>query len=177
MTLSLDLGCGNSVKNPFGAERAYGIDLRSHDKSVLKADLSKEPIPFDDDYFDFVTAFDFLEHIPRYSDYPASRNPFVDLMNEIYRVLKTQGIFLSFTPCFPSPSVFSDPTHVNVITTDTFPNYFVGNLPGADRYGFRGNFKLLANQWHDWKSWPLSVNAMAPNPGNTHLLTLLQKQG
>ena len=175
MRYSLDLGCGDKVKNPFGAERTFGVDLTSDEESVVVADLVREPIPFHDESFDFVTAFDFIEHIPRSSDIPCRRNPFIDVMNEVYRVLKAQGVFLSFTPCYPSEAAFSDPTHVNIITKDTFPNYFTGQTPGASRYGFYGRFSLIANQWHDWNSWPLSVHPTVPNPGKTHLLTLLRK--
>jgi hypothetical protein len=45
-------------------------------------------------------------------------------MNEIFRTLKPGGIFFSKTPAYPISAVFSDPTHVNNITADTFPLYF-----------------------------------------------------
>ena len=64
-TLSLDLGCGNIPRNPFKANELYGVDIRGDlQKDIRQADLSVEPIPFDDSTFDFCTAFDFIEHIP-----------------------------------------------------------------------------------------------------------------
>jgi len=45
-------------------------------------------------------------------------------MNECYRVLKKDGVFLSMTPIYPYLGAFQDPTHVNIITVDTFTNYF-----------------------------------------------------
>ena len=45
-------------------------------------------------------------------------------MNEIYRVLKPNGIFYGITPVYPKESVFVDPTHVNFITKNSF-KYFV----------------------------------------------------
>ena len=70
-------------------------------------------------------------------------------MSEIYRVLNTDGLFLSVTPAWPFPDAFKDPTHVNFITYDTFPAYFCGNNNG--RYGFRGNFKLIKQGWLGYK--------------------------
>jgi hypothetical protein len=83
MTLiSLDLGCGPRPENHFKADIAYGIDVRDDvDSNVVKADLVIEKIPFDNDYFDFVTARDFIEHIPRLIYAPQRRYPFVELMN------------------------------------------------------------------------------------------------
>lgn len=93
-TRSLDLGCGIKPRNLFSAEASFGIDVRDDLAMGIKsADLVLSPIPFDDQYFDYVTAYDFLEHIPRAVYLPERKLPFVDLMNEIYRVLKPGGIF------------------------------------------------------------------------------------
>ncbi|MFN5151597.1 MAG: methyltransferase domain-containing protein, partial [Burkholderiales bacterium] len=65
-TKSIDLGCGLRPKNFFNADIVFGIDNREDlSERVHKADLILQPIPFPDEYFDFVTAHDFLEHIPR----------------------------------------------------------------------------------------------------------------
>ena len=70
-------------------------------------------------------------------------------MNEIYRVLKPGGIFLHVTPAFPSPEAFQDPTHVNIITENTFPCYFCNPNPDAKNlgYGFTGDFELIDQRW------------------------------
>ena len=72
----------------------------------------------------------------------ALRFCFVELMNEVYRVLKPGGIFLSHTPIFPFPASQQDPTHVNLITEDTFPKYFDDSSRFASMYGFTGSFKV-----------------------------------
>ena len=158
---SLDLGCGVKPRNPFECENSYGLDLRDLEiENVVQADVVLDPIPFDDAFFDGISAFDFIEHIPRVLYAPGLRFPFVELMNEIHRCLKKGGRFVSFTPCFPSPVVFQDPTHVNIITEATFPKYFCEPALWAKMYGFKGKFKLQKQNW---------------NKEKTHLITLLSK--
>lgn len=149
-TKSLDLGCGPHPNNPYKADELYGVDIRQGlGPNIGYADLAVEGIPFESDYFDFVTAYQFLEHVPRVVYLPQRRNSFIELMNEIYRVLKVGGVFLSVTPAYPDPSVFQDPTHVNVITELTFPKYFDDQYCWARMYGFTGKFRILAQEWMD----------------------------
>lgn len=148
-TKSLDIGCGVTPRNPFNATEVYGIDLRDDAPAgVVKADVVLEPIPFPNDAFDFVTAFHFIEHVPRVLYTPKRRNPFVELMNEVHRVLKPRGLFLSVTPAFPHPSVFQDPTHVNFITEETFTRYFDHQHRWAKAYGFNGAFVVCSQEWN-----------------------------
>jgi SAM-dependent methyltransferase len=145
---SLDLGCGVNPKNPFSAEEVFGIDVRTDlENNIFSADLVVESIPFSDSFFDYVTAFDFFEHIPRLVYAPERRYPFIELMNEIYRVLKPGGICYSETPAFPHNAAFWDPTHVNIITEQTFPLYFDAVNTWAKGYGFRGKFNVTDQHW------------------------------
>jgi SAM-dependent methyltransferase len=141
MTVSLDLGCGETIRNPYQALQVIGLDIQD-------ADLAIEPIPHPDDYFDFVTAYDFLEHIPRLLYVPQRRYPFVELMSEIYRVLRVGGKFLSSTPAFPHAPAFQDPTHVNIITPLTFAEYFDDEKTWAKMYGFKGKFHINNMRYH-----------------------------
>ncbi len=145
---ALDLGCGAAPKNPFNVETVYGVDFyQDLDKNIIKADLAIESIPFSDGYFDIVTAHDFIEHIPRLVYLPQRRNSFIELMNEIYRVLKPGGKFYSETPAFPHHAAFWDPTHVNIITEQTWPYYFGADYLWAKVYGFTGNFIIVEQHW------------------------------
>jgi SAM-dependent methyltransferase len=143
---SLDLGCNNHPRNPYHCENLYGVDLGNFEiENVIykQANLALEPIPFEDNYFDYVTAFDFIEHIPRIlSKEDATRSPFIELMNEIWRVLKPDGVFYAVTPFYPHDEAFQDPTHVNIITKKTH-QYFCGNEPMGNMYGFIGQFEKL----------------------------------
>jgi SAM-dependent methyltransferase len=158
---ALDIGCGSEPANPFQAKHVFGVDIRANeDKRIRYADLITEPIPFPDRYFDYVTAHDFIEHVPRVIYAPGRRFPFVQLMNEIWRTLKPGGIFLSRTPAYPFSPAFRDPTHVNIITHETFPLYFDNEYRRAAIYGFSGSFKILDQ-------------AVKP----PHLISLLQRSG
>lgn len=145
---SLDLGCGNIPRNPFNAKEVYGLDLfENSDLKIQHCKLGLEKLPFSDNHFDFITAFDLIEHIPRYCESCIEGNaPFIYLMNEIWRVLKNDGIFLSHTPIYPFPEAFQDPTHNNFITSDTFKIYFSDQKNSlATSYGIKTNFKILKN--------------------------------
>ena len=147
----LDLGCGLSPKNPYKYDELYGCDLRDLScelakKGIIfkKANLVFDPIPFEDNSFDSVSAMDFLEHIPRQINEPNGglRNAFVLVMNEIYRVLKPDGVLFASTPIYPHPSAFIDPTHVNIMSDKSY-TYFIGSGPQAAMYGFNGSFQKI----------------------------------
>jgi SAM-dependent methyltransferase len=151
MKKHLDLGCGLKPRNPYSAQFTYGCDIREIDIPVEElgfvyknVNLVIDPIPFPDNYFDSVSAYDFLEHIPRQIILPNGQacNPFINLMSEIHRVLIPGGRFLAFTPAFPYPEAFTDPTHVNFITEETH-QYFIGKHPSAAMYGFKGAFDIV----------------------------------
>jgi SAM-dependent methyltransferase len=164
--VSVDLGSGSEPRNPLGCERLYGLDIAAYPgANVMAVDLFQSRLPFPDDSVDVVTAYDFLEHVPRCSLAEGrTRFPFVDLMSEVFRILKPGGLFFSKTPAYPSAGAFVDPTHVNILTEDTFLLYFCTNAgrPQASRYGFQGDFTLVSQRW-----WGRGQSAS--------LLSLLQK--
>lgn len=134
-------------KNPFLATHLYGIDLaEDRSKGILAADLNIENIPFPDSFFEYCTAYDLIEHIPRLIYNPNKRFPFIELMNEIHRILKPSGVFLSVSSAYPATEAFQDPTHVNFITEHTFFYYFCEDHLWAKKYGFNGSFKLLSQK-------------------------------
>jgi SAM-dependent methyltransferase len=133
--------------NPYKADDLYGVDIRTiaelqENFRYSRVDLTTEALPFPDEYFDSLSAFDLLEHIPRsiVLQNTGTRFPFVDLMSEISRVLKPGGLFYAITPCYPDIAAFSDPTHVNIITKKTHL-YFCGEKPLGRIYGFKGSFR------------------------------------
>lgn len=148
---TLDIGCGGWPRNPFQAAEVFGLDICGDgQRNIRHADLTVEPIPFDSGSFDFVTAYDFIEHVPRVVYVPQRRFAFVELMNEVWRVLKPHGQFLSRTPMFPFSETFRDPTHVNIISHETFPLYFDDTHRWAAKYGFQGSFEVITQVRQEW---------------------------
>lgn len=148
----LDLGCGKFPRNPYGRAHLAGIDLRPPPGTVdfehRVANLVVEPIPYPDGSFASVSAYDFLEHVPRL--WPAQAGgtafPFIRLMDEIWRVLAPGGRLWALTPGYPNAEAFTDPTHVNFVTDRTH-EYFCGDNPLGRMYGFGGRFRALRVEW------------------------------
>lgn len=147
-TSHLDLGCGQRPKNPYHHELVFGVDIRKDlqvngVQRIEAANLSSQPIPFDDNQFDSVSAYDFLEHVPRVWIDAAGHThfPFIKLMDEIWRVLKPGGLLYAVTPAYPHEKAFRDPTHVNIITSKTY-RYFARPWLDARMYGYKGAFDV-----------------------------------
>jgi SAM-dependent methyltransferase len=177
-TTHLDLGCGLGPKNPFACDQVTGLDLLSREQVCDRFGLSNDfsyvegdllaPLPFPDDAFTSVSAYDVVEHVPRYHLESSGQvtNAFINLMNEIYRILQPGGVFLAVTPAFPSGAAFQDPTHVNFITIRTL-GYFSGPEPLAQSlgYGFSGRFRTIYQGW--MRSGQLHKSAVSPMKGNS----------
>ena len=150
----LDLGCGVSPRNPYGRRELCGVDIRPLASTTPQAELRcanvvLDPIPYPDSSFGSVSAYDFIEHVPRLLTTPDGRAtwfPFVRLMNEVWRVLAPGGTLYALTPAYPSPAAFVDPTHVNLITDRTH-EYFCGAQPLGEIYGFVGAFRATRVEW------------------------------
>ena len=149
----LDLGCGKSPRNPYRRAELCGTDIRAIPSSAgfefRAANVALEPIPWADNSFASVSGFDFIEHVPRVlntTDGRGTRFPFIELMNEIWRVLGHGGLLYTVTPAYPHPEAFQDPTHVNIITERTH-EYFCGESPLGRIYGFNGHFVVRRAQW------------------------------
>lgn len=151
-TVSVDLGCGLKPRNPFRCRQALGVDIRRAD-GVIRCNLASEPLPFESLTLQVITAYDVLEHIPREAlgmhteEGSEMRFPFIELMNEIHRCLRPDGLFFAAFPCYPWPMAFQDPTHVNIMAEDTIRLNFCGENPWARIYGFNGGFQLLDEGW------------------------------
>jgi SAM-dependent methyltransferase len=186
----LDLGCGVNPRNPYRRDLLYAVDIlpAPEDKAdtIKRADLATENIPFDGNFFDSVSAYDFLEHVPR-AIWSSGRGelifPFVQLMSEVWRVLKPDGLFYAVTPAYPRPEAFADPTHLNIITVRTH-RYFVEPHCGARLYGFTGRFRTRRVKWirpkYEFEPVQLNARQMLRKAGdllrnrNSHLLWELQ---
>jgi len=162
--LSIDLGCGNTPQNPYQADKLIGVDIVGDPtRDIIGCRVGYESIPLPDSIATYITGFDFIEHVPRTMYYKDEFiSPFINTMNEIYRLLKPGGLFHGSTPAFPHAEAFQDPTHVNFITDKTV-GYFDGSikdLKGNEYggiYGFKGNFKSEQFWQGPWLQWRLTA--------------------
>lgn len=79
--ISIDLGCGGRPRNPFDADVLNGVDIvadppgNASVNEIRQADLALDPIPYPSEHCHYVTAFDFIEHIPRKAQYSKKLSP------------------------------------------------------------------------------------------------------
>jgi SAM-dependent methyltransferase len=147
-SVSVDLGCGRFPRNPLGAGRLIGIDIVDATPGPKNEEFEYvqvspgDPIRLESSSVECVSAFDFLEHVPRFDRNAKgdALNPFIEIMNEVHRILKPGGLFIALTPCFPSPAAFGDPTHINFISEGTYEYFAKHNFAKTLGYGFIGEF-------------------------------------
>jgi len=103
----LDLGCGeNKFKNAIGVDRSLNTD------ADVIYDLNLFPYPFKDDKFDFIICKQSIEHL-LYS---------CKVMEEIYRILKPNGVVILTYPHFSSYEAYMTPEHINKFSCFSFEN-------------------------------------------------------
>jgi SAM-dependent methyltransferase len=102
-TRVLEIGFGNGAFLQFAKIKGwdiYGLEinrelLKVAEKNLFNVSYADKPLPFPDNYFDLVVAFDLLEHIDQES--------LVDYIAEIKRVIRNDGFFVSRFPNGDSP--------------------------------------------------------------------------
>jgi SAM-dependent methyltransferase len=155
--IHVDLGAGSYPRNPFSANQLIAFDvLDPKDISINSNSVGSnlkymqvsrfKPFPLGGDSVTSISGFDFLEHLSREPGTQA--NEFIFVMNEVFRILKSGGVALFVTPAYPLRTAFQDPTHINILTKDTY-EYFCGKNPLALKlgYGFEGQFELISQFW------------------------------
>ena len=89
-------------------DTTIAIDKNPKAQAEIIRDFAKRGIPFADDTFDEVRCYDVIEHIEMYDD-------LIFTFNEIWRVLKPEGIF-HFTTPNGIEAGFAHMTHHRVFT-------------------------------------------------------------
>ncbi len=122
------------------------LDINPDHKPDHVWDLDDLPLPFEDNSFDEIHAYEVLEHVGQQGDWKF----FFNQWSDFWRILKPGGIFLGSSPAFYSNWAWGDPGHTRIISQENFiflcqPNYDqVGISPMTDyRFVYRADFDLL----------------------------------
>jgi SAM-dependent methyltransferase len=107
--VKIDLGCGERKQG----DDFIGVDYRKLDGVDVVWNLEEYPYPFPDECASLVVATHVLEHINPHA------GVFIDMMNEVWRIMKIGGEFAFVVPYAGSPGYWQDPTHVNPISRNT----------------------------------------------------------
>ena len=159
MRKELLIGCGS---RPVKALHVGGnsewsnlttLDINPDHKPTVVWDLENLPLPFPDETFDEIHAYEVLEHTGRQGDYKF----FFAQFNDFWRMLKPNGYFMGSVPNYTSIWQWSDPSHTRVISIATLTflsqrqyEEQVGVTTMTDfRYIYHGNFEMAGAQETD----------------------------
>ena len=155
--MELLIGCGNRKNKQITFEEipeqwieltTLDIDPETHPDVVH--DLEDLPLPFDDDMFDEIHAYEVLEHTGQQGDWRFFFNQFY----EFWRILKPGGYLIGSCPKWDSQWVWGDPGHKRILSSHTFVflsqkeyKVQVGETSMTDyRDYWDGDFELVAAQ-------------------------------
>jgi SAM-dependent methyltransferase len=106
--ICLDIGCGANKQKGF-----VGIDYKQYGDVDVVHDIEVTPWPLPDECVLKAVASHVLEHINPH------KGVFINVMDEIWRVLKPGGQFAFVVPYAGSHGYYQDPTHCNPINETT----------------------------------------------------------
>lgn len=146
MIHELLLGSGHNHDHPFKATtKLTTLDYNPACNPDVLWDLLNTSLPFDDNTFDTIFAFEVLEHTGSQGDWKF----FFNQWNDFYRILKPGGKFIGSVPSLQSPWLWGDPSHSRIITKEQFVflsqkqyENQVGKTAMSDfRFCYKGNFE------------------------------------
>lgn len=146
------IGCGVRTKkdlcvnNKREFENPVRLDINEDRKPDVVHDLNVHPLPFDDNEFDEIHAYDVLEHLGSQGDYKF----FFKEFTEYARILKPKGLFIASVPLYTSVWAFGDPSHTRVfckqwlyfLDQDFYTQHVDSTQMSDFRYIYKSDFKL-----------------------------------
>ena len=116
------IGCGNNLKkqlsNPETGDAwrdVVTLDMDRGCKPDVLWNLEHMPLPFEDDTFEEIHAYEVLEHIGTQGDWKA----FFAHFTEFHRILKPGGRIFATVPTWDSAWAWGDPGHTRIINAGT----------------------------------------------------------
>lgn len=92
------------------------LDINPQHKPDVVWDLNRLPLPFADDSFDEIHAYEVLEHVGRQGDYEF----FFAQFSDFWRILKPNGVLIGTCPLPTSVWAFGDPSHTRIVPKENF---------------------------------------------------------
>lgn len=92
------------------------LDINADHQPDVVWNLEDLPLPFSDDEFDEVHAYEVLEHTGQQGDYRF----FFAQFSELWRILKPGGLFIGTCPSRNSPWAWGDPSHKRIVQPENF---------------------------------------------------------
>ena len=155
------LGCGTrrtkgiwSEEIPEHFENLVTLDLMATHKPDVEWDMNDLPLPFDDNSFDEIHAYEVLEHTGQQGDWRF----FFAQFNDFWRILRPGGYLCASVPMWDQEWAWGDPGHTRVITPKTLmfleQEFYKqkGNTAASDyRPVYHGNFEAKAMQEREFQ--------------------------
>lgn len=148
--IRLDIGCGASKHDGF-----VGIDMMDLPGVDIVHDLEETPWPLPNECAISAVASHILEHINPH------KGVFINVMDEIWRVLKPHGQLAFVVPYAGTHGYYQDPTHVNPINESTM--MYFDPLHPSGLYQF-------------YRPKPWKIQMMAMDRANGFLECVMQKR-
>lgn len=123
----LNIGCGRAAMVGYinlDAVKLPGVDV--------VADLTKPPLPFDDDSIDEIVGNHVIEHM--------SGPDTLVMMAELWRIARPSAFARFKTPYGSSNDAWEDPTHIRPIFENTYSYFAQPSYWRAD-YGYRADWQ------------------------------------
>ena len=154
--VELLIGAGNSRKKELalpGKQEFVDVvtlDIDPDSEPDVQWDLNHLPLPFEDETFEEIHAYEVLEHVGKQGDWKT----FFAQFEEFYRILKPGGHFFATTPMWDSQWAWADPGHTRIIAPGSIMfldqeeyERQVGNTPMTDyRHVYKADFEIVHSQ-------------------------------
>ena len=168
--MDLLIGCG-SRRDKIVGDGDF-VDLVTLDNNPdhrpdIVHDLERLPLPFPDESFNEIHAYEVLEHVGAQGDYKF----FFAQFSDFWRLLKPGGLLCGTSPSYSSRWKWGDPSHRRVIMPESFifldqEQYAkqVGKNSMSDfRYLYKADFEQTPLMWEDPEVFCFALRAVKPS--------------